>query len=124
MDLKFCFDDQFFPLYVVALNGDIFQKNNYIRFIRDYFILDKGGFYFNQFRDNTIFNDLQKKIIKIYPIIKEKYGANKFIEKFFSYLKPEDKYNDYNIKYIKNLLDNYDNNKKDDEPEKFKFKTE
>ena len=63
MELKFCFDDQFFPLYVVALNGDVFKNNNYIRFIRDYFILDKGGFYFNQFRDNTIFKDLQKKII-------------------------------------------------------------
>ena len=94
---------------------------NFINFIRDYFILDEGYLYFNEFRDEKLFKTLQKKIIEIYPIIKEKYGTNRFIEKFCSYMNPENKKNDYNIKYIKNILDNYyNNNKNNDELEKLK----
>ena len=120
IELKFCFEDKFFPLYVVVLK-DTFKKNNFINYIRDYFILDEGHVYFNEFRDEKLFNKLQKKIIEIYPIIKEKYGTNRFIEKFFSYMNPENKKNDYNIKYIKNILDNYYNkNKNNDELEKLK----
>jgi len=122
-EVKFCFEDKFFPLYVVVLEKDVFQKNNYIIFIRDYFILDKGGALFNKYRDNKLFIDLQKKVIKIYPIIKEKYGTNRFFEKFLSYLNPEDESNDYNIEYIKNLLDNYYNKNKNDD-ELVKLKTE
>ena len=120
IEVKFCFEDKFFPIYVVVLK-DTFKKNNFINYIRDYFILDEGHVYFNEFRDEKLFNKLQKKIIEIYPIIKEKYGTNRFIEKFCSYMNPENKKNDYNIKYIKNILDNYYNkNKNDDELEKLK----
>ena len=119
-ELKFCFEDKFFPIYAVVLK-DTFKKNNFINFIRDYFILDEGYLYFNEFRDEKLFKALQKKIIEIYPIIKEKYGTNRFIEKFCSYMNPENKKNDYNIKYIKNILDNYyNNNKNNDELEKLK----
>ena len=121
MEVKFCFEDKFFPLYVIVVKEDIFKKNNFITFIRDYFILDDGYYIFNEFRDEKLFNDLQKKIIKIYPIIKEKYGTNRYIEKFFSYMNPENKKNDYNNKYIKNILDNYyKGNKNNDELEKLK----
>ena len=121
MEVKFCFEDKFFPLYVIVVKKDIFKKNNFITFIRDYFILDDGYYIFNEFRDEKLFNDLQKKIIKIYPIIKEKYGTNRYIEKFFSYMNKENKKNDYNNKYIKNILDNYyKGNKNNDELEKLK----
>ena len=54
----------------------------------------------------------------IYPILKDTYGINRYIEKFCSFLDPQ---NDYNNEFLKNILDNYYNNKKNEENKDNKY---
>ena len=67
---------------------------------------------------------MKKEVIEIYPELKEKYGANRTLEKNFLYLL--DKYNDYNYEIMRNILDNYYNkkNNKINDDEKIKLKND
>ena len=67
---------------------------------------------------------MKRKVIEIYPIIKERYGINKVFEKILSYIRID---TDYNYEETKNILDNYynkknNNNIENDELIKFKDK--
>ena len=68
----FCFEDIFFVLFVRIDHETSFTLDNFIGFIRDYFILDDCEYQFGRYRDPTKFNDIQKRVIDIYPILKEK----------------------------------------------------
>ena len=108
----FCFDDIFFAISVRIYKHSEFTLNNFIGFIRDYFILDEGKSLFERYRDPEKFNGMQRKVINIYPKLKEDYGMNRTFEKFLSFF---DDYNDYNNKKLKKILDDY-YNKKSNEP--------
>ena len=117
---KDCFDDKCFTVYVLIEREDVFKKYNFVRFIRDYFILDRGKSFFDTYRDKKIFNDLRNKMIDKYPKLKEDYGTNKYIDKFFSYLLPDSDSLDYNKENIKKILDNYYNNNYNKNEDEFK----
>lgn len=107
----FCFDDIFFVMTIRINKNSEFKLNNFIDFIRDYYIMDDGDGLWDNYRDMENFYDMQKKVIEIYPKLKEKYGKNRILEKFLSYFWED---NDYSIEKVANILDQYynkDNNK-------------
>ena len=108
-EIHICFKDICFIYYCHLFGYGIITINNYIRNIREYFILDNYEGIFEEYRDNTIFNKIKEEMIEIYPVLKEQY-VNKYFDKFCSFFSPN---NDYNIKEIKAILDNYSNSKKD-----------
>ena len=119
----FCFDDIYFVFHI-QLYGDRYKYNNYFNFIRDYFILEETSYYIMEYRDSKKYNEIKKKVINIYPKIKEKYGMNSILEKCLSFIFLN---NDYNFEKTKNILNNYYNKKKgnkidDDESIKLKDK--
>ena len=119
----FCFDDIYFVFHI-KLYGDRYKYNNYFNFIRDYFILEETSYYIKEYRDSKKYNEIKKKVINIYPKIKEKYGMNRILEKFLSFIFLD---NDQNYEKTRNILDNYYNKKKgnkidDDESIKLKDK--
>ena len=77
--------------------------------IRDYFLLKKEESIYGYYRDNDLFDTIRKKVEYLYPIYKEKYGMNRYLEKILSYIEPEE--NDYANEITRNLLNNYYNNK-------------
>jgi len=108
-----CFNEKCFIAYIQSEQSwkAINKINILIELIKDYFILDKRNERFAKYRDNTLFNEIKNEMINIYPALKDTYGINRYIEKFCSYL---DLHNDYNNEFLKNLLDNYYNNKKNE----------
>jgi len=121
-DIDFCLNYRIFVIYVLSDFQCELTLDNFLRFIRDFFILEKGIFYYEKYLDREEFNNLKKRVIELYPKLKEKYGANRTLEKNFLYL--FDKYNDYNFKIMENILDNYYKNKnnKINDDEKIKLK--
>lgn len=108
-EIEICFKDMCFVRYC-HINEIKFKTNssNFISILKSYFLLDEyKGTYF-EYRDNKIFEEIKNKLIDIYPKIKEKYGMNRHLDKFLSYM---DKDNDYNYPFLKTILDNYYNNK-------------
>ena len=106
-EIDFCFDDICFVFYVQIEHGCEFTLNNFLTFIRDYFILDKSKSLFEQYRNAKIYEDIQRKVINIYPNLKKRYGKNIYLEKILSFISSD---TDYNYEKTKQILDN--NNKK------------
>ena len=82
-ELWFCFDDICFIFHVQVVQRCEFRANNFLIFIRDYFILDKSTQFLLEYRDEEKYKEIQKKVLEIYPIIRERYGS--FLYKFISY---------------------------------------
>ena len=120
-DIYFCLDYIYFIMYVQIIGRCELTINNFLKFIRDFFILERENL-FERYIDPKKHNNIKKKVIEIYPKLKEKYGMNRTLEKLLRYV---DEDNDYNYEILKNILDNYyfqkKNEKKDDE-ETNKFK--
>ena len=115
-NLRFCLEDKYFVLHIRICYHKDFKINNFIKFIRDYFILDKTLPDILKNRECQLFFDIKKRVYLIYPELKEKYGMNRTLEKVLSFF--FDDY-DYNNEKTKELLDNYyknkQKNKKDDD---------
>ena len=62
-EIDFCFDDICFVFYVQINHGCEFTLNNFLTFIRDYFILDKSKSLFEEYRNAKIYED-NKYIVK------------------------------------------------------------
>ena len=121
-EIDFCFDDICFVFYVQINHGCEFTLNNFLTFIRDYFILDKSKSLFEQYRNAKIYEDIQRKVINIYPNLKKRYGKNIYLEKILSFISSD---TDYNYEETKKILDNnkkFNNKIKDDETIKLKDK--
>lgn len=120
-EVHFCFDDIFFAMSVRIYKHSEFTLDNFIGFIRDYFILDEGQQLFEKYRDPEKFKKMQRQVINIYPKLKEDYGMNRTLEKILSFFGDD---NDYNNKKVKKILDNYYNNKFNElyDDEKIKLK--
>ena len=120
--IDFCLNYTIFVINVLSNYDCELTLNNFLRFIRDFFILEKDVSDYEKFIDMEEFNNLKKRVIEIYPELKEKYGANRTLEKNFLFF--FDKYNDYNYEIMENILDNYYKNKnnKINNDEKIKLK--
>ena len=114
--LWFCLEDKYFVLHIRICCHKDFKINNFIKFIRDYFILDDTLPDILKNRECQLFYDIRKKVYAIYPEVKEKYGMNRTLEKICSFFLTD---TDYNYKKSKEFLDNYyknkQKNKKDDD---------
>jgi hypothetical protein len=118
----FCFEDIYFVFHIQIVYKAEFRLNNLFKYIRDYFILDDTTYEIKKYRNPKLYNEIKKKVIDLYPIIKERYGMNKFLEKILSYFSND---TDYNIEATRKILDNYYNNKNNnnlDEEELIKLK--
>ena len=100
--IDFCLEYSIFVTNVLSGYGCELTINNFLRFIRNFFILERDTWYYKEYIDMEEFNNLKKRVIEIYPELKEKYGVNRILEKnFLCYL---DNDNDYNYEIMKNLL--------------------
>ena len=97
-DICFTYYNHLYGYLVITIN-------NYIKNIREYFILERYKVIFEEFRNSEILNCLCHYFTwDIYEIVlKEKY-VNKYFDKFLSFF---DLDNDYNNEKIKAILDNY-----------------
>ena len=119
-EIKICFDDICFPMFVQMSYKSNFESNNFLKFIRDYFLLDDYKEIFEGLRDENLYNNIRKQMIDLYPILKEKYGMNKYLEKFLSYIIVD---TDYEFEFVANLLNNYSKKTiKIDQNEPLKYK--
>ena len=112
--LSFCADDIYFIFHIQICYHESFSFKNFIDYIRDYYILDETIPNLQSYRDDKKYKEMQKKVIDIYPEIKEKYGMNRIFEKILSYITMD---TDYNYEKSKNILDNYYNKKKNNKIE-------
>lgn len=103
-EIHFCFDDIFFIIYTQTIKQSDFTSKNFLTFIRDYFILEDANGLYDNYRDGKKYNLIREKIIDMYPELKMKYGRNATLDKFLSFIEPD---NDYNHPIVKNILDNY-----------------
>lgn len=100
-----CFEEKGFITYCQNTKCEI-KKSNFLLLIRNYFILDYVREYYENFRDNKMFNKIRDKMVELYPRLKAEYGRKNInFDKFMSYF--EDYDNDYNNKITKEILDNY-----------------
>ena len=102
-EIHICFDDICFPMYVQIFHNTNITTSNFLRCIRDYFLLNQYDVALAGYRDESIYNNIRKKMIKIYPDLKKQYGMNKYLEKFLSYILVE---TDYNNEFVRNILEN------------------
>ena len=112
-EVWFCFDDICFIVHVQIIQQSEFKTNNFLIFIRDYFILNRNTEFLKEYRDEKKFQEMQRKVFDIYPIIRERYGSMWY--KFISYFHGD---SDYNYEITRNMLNNYynkNNNIEDDE---------
>ena len=107
-EIHFCLYYRYFLMYVQIEKRSELSANNFLTFIRDFFLLEKVKT-FEGFIKPEEFNCIKKQVIDLYPELKEKYGNNRVLDKFLSYIDCD---NDYNYEITKNILDNYYNNKK------------
>ena len=115
IELEICYEERGFISYCHFYRKLEIQKDNFMYIIRDYFLLKKGESLYGYFRDNDLFDTIRKKVENLYPIYKEKYGMNRYLEKILSYIDPQG--NDYANEITRNLLNNYYNNKNKDKNE-------
>ena len=77
----------------------------FLNFIRYYFILEESKYLFEEYVPQDKFDEIKKKVINIYPKLKEKYsGRNRYLEKFLSFFEID---NDYYYAPVKKILDDY-----------------
>ena len=104
----FCFDDIYFVFHIQIIYDKQFKLNDLVTYIRDYFILNNTVSYLEEYRDPKKYKEIQKKVFDLYPIIKERIGMNRTLEKILSYIRID---TDYNYEITKNILNNYYKNK-------------
>jgi hypothetical protein len=111
-EVWFCFDDICFIIHVETVQRCEFTSNNFLIFIRDYFIINYGTNILMEYRDEDKFKEIQRKVFEIYPIIRERYGS--FLYKLKTLFQGD---SDYNYEKTRNILNNYynKNNKIKDE---------
>lgn len=114
-EIHICFDDICFPMYVQIFQRTNITTSNFLRFIRDYFLLNQYNTVFEGYRDETLFNNIRKKMIEIYPDLKKQYGMNKYLEKILSYITLE---TDYNHEFVRNILENNQKKELDNDEKK------
>ena len=110
--VKECFDDYCFPMYCQTERDNITKPTeaNFLKYIRDYFILDQQKDNFEDFRNKEKFDIIRDKMKNIYGELKDKYdGKNPFIERYFIRFFID---SDYNYKETTELLDEYYKNNK------------
>ena len=110
-EIKVCYKERGFVSYChCRAKARIKNDNSFLKLIRDYFLLDKGKFYYDDSRDNNLFNEIKIEMENIYPELKEKYGMNKYLDKILGFLgyRPSD----YSYDEVSKLLNNYDKQKK------------
>ena len=122
--LWFCLEDKYFLLHIRICYYNKFRINDFIIFIRDYFILDNSLPFILENRECELFYEIKKKVHALYPEVKEKFGMNRILEKICSFFWSD---SDYAHEKTKEILDNYYNNKRknildDDETVKLKEK--
>ena len=118
---QFCFDDIYFIFHIQIIYRYEFKLKYLPTYIRDYFILNNTIEPLKEYRNPELYNDIQKKVIILYPRIKEECGINRIFEKILSYFM----FNDYHYEKTRKILDDYYNKKngiKDEESESLKEK--
>ena len=109
-EIYICFEEKIFITYCITYRKAEINKNNFLYFIRDYYILDKYKECYGDYRNNSIFNKIRDKMIDLYPVLKDEFGRkNKTFDKFMSFFEVD---NDYNYEFIKELLNNYEKKNK------------
>ena len=109
-EVHFCLYYRLFLINVLSGYECLLNINNFLRHIRDFFILEKDICIYEKYIDFNEFNIIRDKVIEIYPTLKKIYGENRYLEKFF--WRFIDQKNDYNYDIVENILDNYFNKKK------------
>lgn len=109
-EIHFCFEYRLFTTNVLCIHGSVLTKDNFLQYIRDFFLLEKGKCFYEEYQDRKEFNKLRDRVIEIYPKLKEIYGPNRYYEKYVLYF--IDQNTDYNYKNVANIIDNYYNKKK------------
>ena len=123
--VSFCFDDIYFVFHIQICYQNDFKVKDLSTYIRDYYILDDTSSLIMDSRNPEKYKEIQRKAIEMYPIIKERLGMSRTYEKFLYFIGVQ---TDYNYPKAKNILDNYYNNKKnnnfgeDDELNLLKYK--
>lgn len=104
-EAQFCLEDKVFLMYIHSIGHCEFRLDNFLHFIRDYFILEENRYLFEEYVPQDKFDEIKKKVINIYPKLKEKYsGRNRYLEKFLSFFEID---NDYYYAPVKKILDDY-----------------
>ena len=123
-EIHFCLKYRLFTITVLCGYERILTTDNFLQYIRNFFILEKDVCFCEQYKDPKEFNKLRDRVIEIYPKLKEIYGPNRYYEKYF--LCFFDNNSDYYYDVVENILDNYYNNKKkinnNNDEEKIKLK--
>ena len=69
-------------MYIASFSLYKFSSDNYLIFIRDFFILEYGKIFFKEYNNPGTYKEIRIQFIKVYPELKEKYGMNRKLEKF------------------------------------------
>ena len=109
--VKECLNDYCFSMYCQVEGKDSkLNKNNFFKYIRHYFILNKEEREFGKLRDKNVFDNIRNNMKEIYGELKDEYDRkNRFIERYFIRFFSDD--NDYNYEETTKLLDEYYKNK-------------
>ena len=67
LEIQFCLDDPIFIFYVQVDKHQEFKLNNFLSFIRDYYILEESKDILEKFYEPNKFNENRNKIIEEYP---------------------------------------------------------
>ena len=103
-EIYVCFEDRAFITYCQVEKSEL-KKNNFLTFIKHYFILDDLKKFYGDFRNNKIFYKIRDQMISLYPELKFQYGRkNIAFDKFMRFFEVD---NDYNNEFITEILDNY-----------------
>ena len=109
----FCLNDFYFILHIGMVSVEYYREDRFLIFIRNYYILDDTTWPVKEWRDQDKYKEIQKEVYAIYPILKEKYGMNRTLEKILGFFI----FNDYSYEKSKKLLDDYYNKKKNNKNE-------
>ena len=120
--VQFCFEDIYFIFHIQIIYDYEFKLKYLPTYIRDYYILNDTKDPLKEYRNSEIYDDIQKKVITLYPKIKEECGRNGVFYKILSYFIAD---TDYYYEKTKKILDDYYNKKneiKDEDSESLKHK--
>ena len=109
----FCLNDFYFILHIGMVSVEYYREDRFLIFIRNYYILDDTTWPVKEWRDQDKYKEIQKEVYAIYPILKEKCGMNRTLEKILGFFI----FNDYSYEKSKKLLDDYYNKKKNNKNE-------
>ena len=109
-EVHFCVEYRLFTMKLLCVYECVLTKDNFLHYIRDFFLLEKEKCFYEEYQDHKEFKKLRDRVIEIYPKLKEVYGPNIYYEKYVLYF--IDQNTDYNYEIVANILDNYYNKKK------------